>query len=269
MPSPFSSLRSPSLRKQLMDLGLGHRAYTPFLIVGRSRVGSNLLRGLLNGHPGVVTYGEIFRDTRNMDWDHTGYFQSPAAATRLQEDPVRFVDTQVFGRYPRGTGAVGFKLFYYHAREGRAREVWDYLAQRRDLLVLHLKRRNILQTHLSRKRAALTDRWVNTSGQPEDNLVVTLDYEECLNDFRQTRGWEEDCDRLFGGHRKLDVLYEGLAGDYQAEAARIQAFLGLPPHAVAPSTFQQTRQPLHATIANYADLKARFAGTPWEGFFTD
>ena len=143
MANPLTSFLSPPLRKRVLDFGLGQREYAPFVIVGRSRVGSNLLRGLLNGHPAVVAYGEIFRDVRNMDWDHTGYFQSPAAANGLQQDPVRFIDAQVFGRYPRNTGAVGFKLFYYHARDGRAQGVWDYLVQRRDLRVLHLKRRNI------------------------------------------------------------------------------------------------------------------------------
>jgi LPS sulfotransferase NodH len=253
-----------------MDLGLlGHAGYTPFVILGRSRVGSNLLRGLLNGHPAVTAYGEIFRDTRSLDWDHTGYFQSGVGAALLRRDPVGFIDRRVFGRYPRGIRAVGFKLFYYHARDGRDAGVWPYLVGRHGLRVLHLKRRNILQTHLSRKRAALTDRWVNTSGQPEAPIAVELDYEECRKDFEQTRAWEDECDRLFAGHERVDVAYESLAGDYQAEAARIQAFLGLPLHAVAPSTYQQARQPLHHTITNYADLKARFAGTPWEGFFTD
>lgn len=253
-----------------MDAGVfGHARYTPFVILGRSRVGSNLLRGLLNAHPAAIAFGEVFRGDRAMDWDHVGYFQDGRSRAMREAHPEQFISTRVFGRYPRATQAVGFKLFYYHAREGRDAGVWQYLASRPDLRVLHLKRRNILQTHLSRKRAALTDRWVNTSGQPEAPIAVELDYEECRKDFEQTRAWEEECDRWFGGHDKVDVAYESLAGDYQAEAARIQTFLGLPPHAVAPSTFQQARQPLRDTITNYADLEARFAGTPWEGFFTD
>jgi LPS sulfotransferase NodH len=263
-------LWTPARRKRVLDLGFaGHRRYAPFVILGRSRVGSNLLRGLLNAHPAVIAYGEVFRRVGDMDWDHTGYFQSAGMRALVDRDPIRFLDRHLFGRYPVSASAVGFKLFYYHARTGHHDAVWPYLAGRTDVRVIHLKRRNVLQTHLSRKRAAMTNQWVNTSGRPETPLIVELDYQECLDDFEQTRRWEEEADRQFSGHRLLQVSYEGLAADYQAEARRIQVFLDLVPHPVAPSTFQQARQPLHATVTNYADLKARFARTPWEGFFMD
>ena len=253
-----------------MDAGVfGQAEYTPFLILGRSRVGSNLLRGLLNAHPQISAFGEVFRDKTSLDWDHTGYFQSDAMRALLQRDPVRFVDAKLLGRYPAGIGAVGFKLFYYHARSGVEAAVWTYLRDRRDLKVIHLTRRNLLETHLSRKRAALTDRWVDTAGQP-DRAPVTmqLDYEECLKDFEQTRAWEEDCGRFFDGHPTLDVHYERLADDYEAESRTIQAFLGVPIRPVKPTTFRQAQQPLSAVITNYAELKERFRGTRWEPFFT-
>jgi LPS sulfotransferase NodH len=267
---PQQRLWSVRLKKQALDLGLyGHSDYAGFIVLGRSRVGSNLLRGLLNAHSQVTTFGEIFRDENCLDWDHTGYFQSQAMRSLVQRDPVKFLDAKVLGRYPRFIRAVGFKLFYYHARDGAAASVWPYLQQRRDLKIIHLKRKNLLQTHLSRKRAGLTDRWVNTSGGKDGPVVVRLDYEECLSDFVQTRAWEEESSRYFDGHSKLDVEYERIAGDYQGEAQAIQEFLGVPPQPVSPSTFQQTRQPLSSVIANYAELKQRFSGSVWEEFFTE
>jgi hypothetical protein len=38
-----------------------HRDYTRFIILGRSRSGSNYLRGLLNSHRRIVAFGELFR----------------------------------------------------------------------------------------------------------------------------------------------------------------------------------------------------------------
>jgi LPS sulfotransferase NodH len=186
----------------------------------------------------------------------------------LRQDPVRFLETRLFGRYPSAIRAVGFKLFYYHARDGHKASIWSYLRGRTDLKVVHLKRRNLLRTHLSRQRAALTDQWVNTSGQPDSGVVVRLDYEECLRDFLQTRAWEEQCDQDFADHPMFQVEYESLVGDYPAETRSLQEFLGLEPRAVSPSTFQQTRQPLSAVIANYAELREKFAGTQWAEFFT-
>lgn len=269
----MTSLRaalSPRFEKRMLDLGLyGGSNYAPFLILGRSRVGSNLLRGLLNAHPGIEAYGEVFKRRENFDWDHTGYFQSPAMRSLINEDPVKFIDAKVLGRYPRSIRAVGFKLFYYHARQGAEASVWPYLHGRQDLKIIHLKRRNLLQTHLSRKRAALTDRWVDTSGQAERPVTLRLDYQECLDDFVQTRSWEEENDRYFEQHPRLEVHYERLASDYVEESRTIQQFLGVELHPVTPSTFQQAREPLSATIENYTELRDRFRGTAWEEFFTD
>jgi LPS sulfotransferase NodH len=258
------------IKKRALNLGLyGQSDYSHFIVLGRSRVGSNLLRGLLNAHPHIVAFGEIFRDTTSLDWDHTGYFQSNGVRTLVQRDPARFLDAKLFGRYPRSVQAVGFKLFYYHAREGGQASPWPYLLERPDVKVLHLKRRNVLQTHLSRKRAALTDRWVETSGQPRGAEAVHLDYEECLKDFEQTRAWEDEYDRCFSAHPLLKVEYERLADDYRTEIAKVQEFLGVTPQPVTPSTFQQARQPLSTSIANYRELKERFSGTPWQEFFTE
>jgi LPS sulfotransferase NodH len=258
------------LRKRALDSGLlGHAEYTRFVVLGRSRVGSNLLRSLLNAHPQVVAFGEVFRELDNLDWDHTGYFQSAATRALVRRDPVRFLETRLLGRYPAATMAVGFKLFYYHARDGAQAGIWPWLLQRREVRVIHLKRANLLETHVSRKRAALTGRWVNTSGEPDRAVAVRLEYDEVLADFQQTRAWEAECDRTFAGHPLLQVQYEQLATDYQSEARRLEAFLGVDPCVVQPATFRQSTQSLSATVSNYHELKARFAGTPWTAFFTE
>ncbi len=261
---------SPYTQKKAFDLGLGgHSNYSKFIIVGRSRVGSNLLRGLLNSHPQIITFGEVFRDRSSLDWDHMGYFQSSRMLRRLQKDAVQFVEARVFGRYPRSVSAVGFKLFYYHAQEGQAAAIWTYLKGRRDVRIIHLKRRNILQTHLSRKRAAMTNSWVNTSERRNGLSSVELDPAECIEDFTRTRAWEEQFDRFFENHPKLEILYEDLAQSYQEELKRVQDFLEVEQRPVHPSTFKQADQSLSKAIANYRELKERFIGTPWEPFFVE
>jgi LPS sulfotransferase NodH len=271
-PSVKALIREWSLpiRKNVLDLGVfGHAEYTPFVVLGRSRVGSNLLRSVLNAHPEVVAFGEIFRDLKALDWDHVGYFQHDSIRALVQRDPVRFLETRVLGRYPKAIQAVGFKLFYYHARDGVHAGIWPWLQQRREIKVIHLKRGNLLQTHVSRKRASLTGKWVNTSGEPDQAVTLRLDYHEVLSDFEQTRAWEAEADRAFASHPLLQVQYGQLVADVQSEANRLAEFLGVSPHLVRPSTFQQSVQPLSATIANYQELKAQFAGTPWVEFFAE
>ncbi len=101
----FLSTGLPTYAKKLaLDIGLhGHNEYIRFIILGRSRVGSNLLRGLLNSHPHIVTYGEVFKDCSSLDWDHLGYFQSRGLTEKIRRDPVDFLDNK-----PSIVAVVGF-----------------------------------------------------------------------------------------------------------------------------------------------------------------
>jgi LPS sulfotransferase NodH len=259
------------MHKLALEMGLSAKnaAYTRFVIIGRSRSGSNLLRSLLNAHPHIEAYGEIFRSQEAMDWDHIGSLKNDKMQQQLWQDPVKFINERVFRPYPKATAAVGFKIFYYHAQDGSWQTVWPYLEQMTSLRVIHIKRRNILETHLSRKRAEVTDSWVNTGGKTEKPIAVTLDYADCLADFERTRGYEEEFDGRFAHHPKIEVIYENLAQDYNAEMTRVQEFLGVPYAPVQPAIFKQSRQTLREAITNYDDLKRQFQLTPWADFFTD
>ena len=132
-----------------------------------------------------------------------------------------------------------------------------------------MKRKNLLKTHLSRKLAGLTDQWVNPNDSKVAEKTITLDYQECLEDFIKTRQEEYDTDYFFRDHQKMDVIYEELSNDYQLQMKQIQSFLNLPPEEVLPTTYQQSRLPLSRAINNYLELKEKFKGTEWEDFFED
>jgi LPS sulfotransferase NodH len=255
----LSGLR-PSNRRQ--------RAYVRFIILGRSRTGSNYLRGLLGSHPQVLVLGEVLKNPDAIEWG-TAPGGSPEAAEVFRREPERFLEDYVFCDRPGYLRAVGFKLFYYHARTGPTSRIWPHLQAMTRLRVIHVKRRNILRTHLSRVRAEQTDVWVNTSGAPESPPPVALDYGTCRRDFEQTRAWEVEADGVFAGHELLEVYYEDLVDEPEIQAQRVQTFLGLPLRGLKPQTYRQGQQSLSASISNYATLKEQFAGTAWQGFFED
>jgi LPS sulfotransferase NodH len=262
---------SPRLFYLALDIGLipGHKDYTRFIILTRSRSGSNLLRGLMNTHSQVIAFSEMFKDPNHIGWDLPGFTTSPLALELFRKDTQRFIDKYVFKKFPHRIKAVGFKIFYYHALGTELEPVWNYLKEHRDIHVLHLKRENILKTHLSKTKAQITDNWINLTGEREVVPPILLDYEELLHDFIQTRTWEDEADRIFSNHPKIEVVYEQLARDYAVEMRKIQSFLGLDSEPVAPQTHKQASKPLPEAIANYAELKERFRNTPWESFFTD
>jgi LPS sulfotransferase NodH len=243
--------------------------YLRFILLGRSRTGSNFLRGLIASHPQAIVLGEILKNPAAIEWGTDAPAAPDEALEVYRRDPERFLETYVFCGRPRHLRALGFKLFYYHARSDPWSRAWPYLQTMPGLRVIHIKRRNILRTHLSRVRAEQTDRWVKTSGEPEALPPVELEYAACRRDFEQTRAWEQEADAYFAGREMLEVVYEDLVAQPAAQAGRVQDFLGLTGRPLAPQTHQQSRQPLSAAIANYESLKRQFAGSPWQAFFDE
>ncbi len=73
---------------------VGSRQYRKFIVLARSRTGSNLLTSMLNSLWSIAAHGEILSWTRG----------------RTLEDVL----ADAFCRYPHYVKAVGFKIFYYH-----------------------------------------------------------------------------------------------------------------------------------------------------------
>lgn len=258
-----------SARRMALERGwTGHTDYTRFILLGRSRVGSNFLRGLLNAHSQAVVLGELFQNRQAIGWAMEGFPGDGRTLAQFLHRPVTFLQDKVWRHYPETVRAVGFKIFYYHARDPEWTAVWDALGRDKDLRVLHLKRRNLLEIHLSRQRALLSDQWVHTeAGQRQAVGAIELDYAACLADFEQTRAWEEAGDAFFAGHPRLTLTYEELAAETEAEMRRVFTFLGLPLAPAQAQTAKQRQRPLAEAIANFDELKTKFAGTPWAEFF--
>ncbi|MGA9532747.1 MAG: sulfotransferase [Anaerolineales bacterium] len=260
-----------SLRGAMLSWGLlpGRLDYVKFIILGRSRTGSNYLRGLLSSIEGVLVLGEILKNPVSVEWGTDEFPRSEGVDRGYRADPVRFLEQDVFRTLPDSIHALGFKLFYYHAQNPPFKRTWDYLRDRQEVRVIHIKRRNVLATHLSRARAVQSDQWVATS-KPDSGLgPIKLEYSALLEDFQQTRDWELHYDLYFADHPMLEVHYEDLARERDVQMRRIQAFLGLPLVPTQPQTYKQSRKSLRDSISNFQELSDRFRGSDWESFFAE
>ena len=250
-----------------------------FVVIGVARSGSTMLGSLLNSHSRATAFGELFREGDAIGWDlpHLDA-RDPADLALYREDPVRFLEEDVFGRRAARMRAVGFKLFYYHARNEPFARIWDWLRSDPAIHIIHIKRENALAQYLSLERAHRTGRWV--AGQQGDTVGTArvaadkrspdpfrLDPDDCARHFAWLRQQEEETDALFADHPILQVSYEGLAADLSRESARIQAFLGLPQEQLSVATRRQLTIPLPEAIANFGELRHRFAGTPYSSYF--
>lgn len=250
----------------------GQKKYRRFIILTTARSGSNFLLGMLNAHSQVLAFGELFREKKTIGWDidpYDRYLQSHRLKRLSQTDPVAFLKNHVFINFPGKIKAVGFKIFYYHAQDESRGHLWGFLRGQNDINVIHLKRMNTLKTMLSLKKAFLTNKWTQTSLEHEERSSISLDYDECLENFNWTHKSQKQFDIFFQNHPKLNVTYEDLASDTDKELARIQKFLGIDYEICKPATIKQSNQILSQAISNYSELKAKFKNTQWEAYFEE
>lgn len=256
-----------ALRHRALDAGLlpGHTGYVRFICIGYARTGSTLLMRSLNNHSHIVGFGEI---VKNIDRYPHHYHEFENSEALFERDPVRFLETRVFRKYPLPVEAVGFKVFYHHAPRETAwgQAVWEYLLRQPDLRVLHLKRRNLLKTLLSERQAGETEEWIKYTNGHEP-ATVTIAPAEAEAFFRRMTGWEAEYETLFAGHPRCQIVYEELTRDLSGELRRIQTFLGVPHEEVSPGTEKRPRRSLASQIENYDELAAHFHGTPWAVYF--
>jgi len=230
----------------------GHSDYKRFIILSRSRTGSNLLNSFLNSHPNIHTEGEV--------------------ASKLNGRKPKDILARSFGKEPYCIKAKGFKIFYYHPMDDDSKDIWHDLLNMDDLRVVHLKRRNIFRTLISRKIAVLQDVWATDSPARTGDggkKGVGFTVEELENSFEQTREWENRGDEMFNSHPLVSVCYEDLVSDPESTYRKVTDFLGL--QYVHPTTHlkKQNTEKLADLVINYDDLKSAFHETQWEVFFEE
>ncbi|MGB3509298.1 MAG: sulfotransferase [Microcoleaceae cyanobacterium] len=250
----------------------GQDKYQKFLVLTRARTGSNFLMSLLQSHPQIRAFEEIFtRQKRKINWGYAKYPRSSEVLKMREEEPRKFIDEVVFRKFPPSVSAVGFKLFYYQAQSSERQQIWQYLHQDKNFKIIHLKRENLLKICLSYYLAKITKKWIvkNEKNYLNNNVTVKLDYNDCLKLFTETKKWEDEYDNFFKEHQKIELIYENLVQDTIQETRRVQEFLGVKPQKLYSLTLKQNQGTLPERISNYYELKEKFEGSPWIKFFTD
>ncbi len=237
--------------KMLATIGNNH--YRRFIVLSRSRTGSNLLISLLNSHPHIHAKGEVF--------------------SRLNGGDYRQVLAKAFSKQPYYVKAHGFKFFYYHPLDDPSCGIWEHLQSLDDLYIIHLKRKNTLRTLLSRKIAGTQDIWLVRSNQCSSScskkLSVRLTVNELNEGFKQTKEWEEVGNSTFRNHPLLSIDYEDMVSDRAATFRKVTDFLGVQYKQPKSELKKQNNRSMRETIINYDELKSSSVGTEWEPFLED
>lgn len=236
--------------KILCTLDSSH--FKPFIVLSRSRTGSNMLISFLENHPDVHAEREILNKLNGRNYKE--------------------LLAKGFHRKSHKIKASGFKIFYYHPLDDKSCPIWDDLVKIKKLSIIHLKRRNILRTLISREIASNHDTWLATSRKKVraiKNKAVTFDVETLKIRFNRTKEWEAKGDEMFKNHPLLHVCYEDMVRDPEGIFAKITDFLDIPYIQPETNLKRQNPESMKVLLKNYDELKSAFNNTKWESFFED
>lgn len=228
----------------IIDKLLGRKPLK-FVIVSRSRTGSNLLESYLNSHPAIESHGEMFRELKGRSgreiWD------------------------RIHSRKPASIKAVGFKLFYYHPTDSDDRFVWDRIEEDKSVRIIHLCRRNGLRTFLSRQIAEQTDVWKQTAEErgTVEKQRLSLDCDALLADLERTDGFIARTRERFADHPMIEITYEELITAPEAQLKRITELLGLRQLQLQSDMKRQNPETVSSLVSNADEIKSKLGGTKW------
>ncbi|GAQ86632.1 P-loop containing nucleoside triphosphate hydrolases superfamily protein [Klebsormidium nitens] len=234
----------------------------PFILLSMQRSGSGWFETLLNSHPHVRSHGEVFS---KKTW-------------RGARERARLDDVYNLGRVAQETEclrAVGFKWMLNQGVMDHWQDWLEYV-RAHGVSVVVLFRRNTLRRMVSvaangyDKQAKLVDgeqhkSHVHSAEEAEKlaEYKPELDPRTLVAKLRSVQATQEGALRMLAGTRHVVLYYEDVVAD-PSMVDRVQDFLG-----VAPRPLRSKQVPIHTQglehhVANWDQVAAALAGTPYE-----
>jgi LPS sulfotransferase NodH len=182
-----------------------------------------------------------------------------------REQSVQFLEKYIWRLQNKNIKAVGFKLFYYHAKDMDWNRIWAYLQEDSSIKIIHLHRNNCLKTVLSHQTAIKHKRWHSNVEKQEP---LYLDFNYCKKYFEDFHQYEKSISTKFINHNIYKFYYEDLISEKENIMSEIFKFLDVQEMDSSSSMKKLNKKPLDQSIKNYYELKQKFMDTPWQKYFT-
>jgi LPS sulfotransferase NodH len=259
------------IRRQYVEYFLWKKKdYEKFIIISHARSGSTFFKTLLNSHPELLCYGELFYPVPQKHFFRPELFpfNSSESSEQLEKmrrnNSIKFLEKYIWRKHKKKHKAVGFKIFYYHARESDWKSVWDYIQKDQSIKIIHLHRENRLNTFLSLEKARRSNVW---HGSGVDQSPITLDPQKCKAFFEQFENFELEFDQKFPNHKNFKIYYESLAKNRDEQLNKICAFLNVRPIKLKSKMEKIQKRSISESISNFSELELYFKSTKWNKFF--
>lgn len=249
------------------------QARTRFVTVSTQRSGSTWLTDMLNSHPDVASYTELFlmQGQGAPEWGKykdvvywKTYRETLGAGLRRSVRPLglfQYLD-DVYGRHPEKR-AIGLKLMY--GQMAKLPETLAYLRSRK-VRIIHLVRRNIVDVVLSGVAKAARKVAHAEQGSAVESIRVHIEPDRLVRQLRRRQREQRAFSLLLGhlGLPYLELFYEDIVDD----RSRLTACLGFLGCSALPldSSLSKLNPSRHSElIENFAQVQAALAATRFSG----
>ena len=243
--------------------------YCKFVVLTHARTASSTMITMLNRHPNIMAFGEIFRADQ-ISFNNEGFDnQSKRMMALRQTYPIDFIQHQIFPSYSENTKAVGFKLFPEQINTRSFRPIWDWIVANKSIRIILLYRENLLAYYTSHIIAINTKKFGIRNVTDRINTTINIDFDDCLKKFQYRTTSHRKILQDLKDHQLLEISYEELTGDMDRGFSRLQKFLGVEKQPLAVSGIKKEVRPLSTVIENYTELRIRFCNTEWQYLFNE
>lgn len=242
---------------------------TVFVVFTSPRTGSSWLIDLLDSHPRIAAYAELFLpgDRSTPEYGSRDLPRFEATLTprwHITRVPARLGYLRRVFAARDGVGAAGFKLMYGHPEVHRG--LLADLAVRRTRAV-HLVRENALEQVVSWETSVARGQFRAHSDEQVAELSIRLDTATLPKRLAEAQLRVERARKILRRYRlpSLEVTYERLRHEPTGELGRIAAFLDVEPREWAPSSslVVMNARAWRNTVDNAAGVEGTLAGTPF------
>lgn len=222
-----------------------------FIVLCQGHSGTTLLASLLDSHPEITCFDELFNDNSNQRRAfRLSGFDDPREYFR---DLVRTTDSR----------AVGLKLPVANMRKYHPDAI--ELLRDPELRVIRLRRNLLAKIVSQRLTASMEGRRRHL--RPYGARQVTLDPRPSLRLLRDLEFENRILDELARGHPTVQLTYEELLADPAIE--HVQRFLGVDPRPLKSEEVKRRTTPLSETIGNWDEIAAALRGTALERYLDE
>lgn len=218
-----------------------------FVIIASARSGSNHTVALLDSHPKITCYSELFNPY--LVCYGSKYYDSQKRWWLRNLLPKTFLESVWYDtRY--SSPQVGFKLVF-----DQDQSILKYLVEDPSIKKIVLERKNLLKQYISLQIASRTRAWTSREGSYVCPLLIIdpaafFHWRRCLErDYRKVRRWLRN-------QPYLEITYEQITGaDRESVLSNLLKFIGVSANLGLTSPLKkQNPDDLKLVVENYHEL---------------